>query len=255
MDVLVKEIESIVRYCGNIVLNSNNIIVDKKEGRGNVVTNYDKRIQEILMEKLSKFVYDANFICEENDVDDGIKNEGYTFIIDPIDGTSNFTRNLGLSAISVSLFKDGLPYISVCYNPYKDEMFVAEVGCGSYLNGKRIYVSNKKLNDGIVLAGNAPYRSDLQEKSLKILSDFMGVANDYRRIGSAVIELCSVACGRAEVYFELEISIWDYAAGYLIVKEAGGIITDINGEEFRFDNKCSIVASNGEEDYIKYISL
>ena len=253
MDNIVYKIEEIVKKCGNIMLNADSIVISKKEGRGNIVTNYDKKIQDILKKELSKIVDNCSFICEEDDIYDTINNSGYTFIIDPIDGTYNFSRNFNLSAISVALFKDKRPYISVCYNPYRNELFSAEEGRGAYLNGKKIHVSNRGLSEGLVLAGNAPYRSDLQEDSIKILSNFMRFANDYRRIGSAVIELCSIACGRAEVYFELEISLWDYAAGYLIVKEAGGVISDISGSDIVFDNKTSIIASNGVDDYLAYI--
>lgn len=256
MDKLVNKIENIVKVCGNKIINvsNNEIKVEDKEGRGNIVTNYDKEIQNILVEELGKLIDSVNFICEEEDMDDGISENGYTFIIDPIDGTVNFSRKLSLSAISVALFKDGQPYISVCYNPYTDELFKAEIGKGAYLNDERIYVSNKRLNEGIIMAGNAPYNVNYQNDSISILSKFMNVANDYRRIGSAVIELCSIACGRAELYFELEISVWDYAAAYLIVREAGGIITDINGNDIKFDRVSSILASNGREDYLKYIN-
>lgn len=255
MNEIVYKIENIVRLCGNKMLECdiNSINIEKKEGRGNIVTNYDKEIQNILKFELSKLISDANFICEENDIYDGIIDRGYTFIIDPIDGTINFSRSYGLSAISVALFKNGKPFVSVCYNPYKDEMFVAELNKGAYLNGRRIKVSDRGLSNGIVLAGNAPYRSDLQIDSLKILSKLMKYANDYRRIGSAVIEMCSIACGRAEVYYELDISIWDYAAAYLIVIEAGGIVSDINGNDISFDKASSIIVSNKMEDYLKYL--
>ena len=157
MDKLVNKIENIVKVCGNKIINvsNNEIKVEDKEGRGNIVTNYDKEIQNILVEELGKLIDSVNFICEEEDMDDGISENGYTFIIDPIDGTVNFSRKLSLSAISVALFKDGQPYISVCYNPYTDELFKAEIGKGAYLNDERIYVSNKRLNEGIIMAGNA----------------------------------------------------------------------------------------------------
>lgn len=177
----------------------------------------------------------------------------YTFIVDPIDGTTNFSRNLSLSAISVALLKNAEPYIGVCYNPYTNEMFVAQKGKGAYLNGKSIKVSNKKLQEGIVLTGNAPYYADMREKSLLILKNFAMIAIDFRRFGSAVIELCNIACGRAEVYFELKLQPWDYAAGMLIVEESGGNVTQMNGKKMTFDKPTSILASNNVEDYLKYL--
>lgn len=254
MDELIDEIENIVKVCAKQIINikQETIKIDNKEGVGNIVTQYDKKIQEELKAELLKLLPEANFIGEENDYGE-ILETGYTFIVDPIDGTTNFSRNLSLSAISVALLKDAEPYIGVCYNPYIDEMFVAQKGKGAYLNGESINVSNKKLHEGIVLTGNAPYYADMREKSLITLKNFAQIASDFRRFGSAVIELCNIACGRAEVYFELKLQPWDYAAGMLIVEEAGGKVTQMNGEKMTFDKPTSILASNNVEDYFKYL--
>ena len=254
MDELIAEIENIVKVCAKQIINikQETIKIDNKEGVGNIVTQYDKKIQKELKAELLKLLPEANFIGEENDYGE-ILETGYTFIVDPIDGTTNFSRNLSLSAISVALLKDAEPYIGVCYNPYIDEMFVAQKGKGAYLNGESINVSNKKLHEGIVLTGNAPYYADMREKSLITLKNFAMIASDFRRFGSAVIELCNIACGRAEVYFELKLQPWDYAAGMLIVEEAGGKVTQMNGEKMTFDKPTSILASNNVEDYFKYL--
>ena len=254
MDELLYEIENIVKISAKqiIEIKQETIEIENKEGIGNIVTQYDKKIQTELKEGLLKLLPVANFIGEENDYGKILKS-GYTFIVDPIDGTTNFSRGLSLSAISVALLKDAEPYLGVCYNPYTNEMFVAQRGKGAYLNGKLINVSNKKLNEGIVLTGNAPYYADMREKSLKILNNFANIASDFRRFGSAVLELCNIACGRAEVYFELKLQPWDFAAAMLIVEEAGGKVTQINGEKMTFDKASSILASNNTEEYIKYI--
>ena len=254
MDELIVKIENMVKVSAKQIIDIKNetIEIDNKEGIGNIVTQYDKKIQEELKSGLLKLLPEANFIGEENDYAEILKT-GYTFIVDPIDGTTNFSRNLSLSAISVALLKDAKPYIGVCYNPYTDEMFVAQKSKGAYLNGKSIKVSNKKLQEGIVLTGNAPYYADMREKSLMTLKKFAMVASDFRRFGSAVIELCNIACGRAELYFELKLQPWDYAAGMLIVEEAGGNVTQMNGEKMTFDKATSILASNNAEDYLKYL--
>ena len=254
MDELIDEIENIVKVCAKQIINikQETIKIDNKEGVGNIVTQYDKKIQEELKAELLKLLPEVNFIGEENDYGE-ILETGYTFIVDPIDGTTNFSRNLSLSAISVALLKDAEPYIGVCYNPYIDEMFIAQKGQGAYLNGKAIKVSNKKLHEGIVLTGNAPYYADMREKSLITLKNFAMIALDFRRFGSAVIELCNIACGRAELYFELKLQPWDFAAGMLIVEEAGGKVTQMNGEKMTFDKPTSILASNNVEDYFKYL--
>ena len=249
MDKLIVEIENIVKVCAKQIIDikQEKIKIDNKEGIGNIVTQYDKKIQEELKSGLLKLLPEANFIGEENDYGEILKT-GYTFIVDPIDGTTNFSRNLSLSAISVALLKDAEPYIGVCYNPYTDEMFAAQKGKGAYLNGKSIKVSNKKLQEGIVLTGNAPYYADMREQSLTILKNFSMIAADFRRFGSAVIELCNIACGRAEVHFELKLQPWDFAAGMLIVEEAGGKVTQLNGEKITFDKATSILASNNKEN-------
>lgn len=254
MDELIVKIENIVKVCAKQIIDvkQETIEIENKEGIGNIVTQYDKKIQEELKSSLLNLLPEANFIGEENDYGEILKT-GYTFIVDPIDGTTNFSRNLSLSAISVALLKDAEPYIGVCYNPYIDEMFIAQKGKGAYLNGKSIKVSNKKLQEGILLTGNAPYYADMREKSLKIIKKIAMIASDFRRFGSAVIELCNIACGRAELYFELKLQPWDYAAGMLIVKEAGGNVSQMNGEKITFDKAISILASNNAEDYLKYL--
>ena len=118
---------------------------------------------------------------------------------------------------------------------------------------EELKVSNKKLHEGIVLTGNAPYYADMREKSLITLKNFAMIALDFRRFGSAVIELCNIACGRAELYFELKLQPWDFAAGMLIVEEAGGKVSQMNGEKMFFDKPTSIFASNNKEDYLKYL--
>ena len=254
MDELIFGIANIVKVCAKqiIEIKQGTIEIENKEGIGNIVTQYDEKIQIKLKTELLKLLPEANFIGEENDYGTILKS-GFTFIVDPIDGTTNFSRGMSLSAISVALLKDAEPYIGVCYNPYTDEMFIAQKGKGAYLNGKSIQVSNKKLNEGIVLTGNAPYYADMRENSLKILNNFAVIATDFRRFGSAVIELCNIACGRAEVYFELKLQPWDFAAGMLIVEEAGGKVSQMNGEKMIFDKAISLLASNTAEDYLKYV--
>lgn len=158
-----------------------------------------------------------------------------------------------MSAISVALLKNDTPIIAVCYNSYLKEMYTAIKDCGAFLNDKKIHVSNKKLKDGILLCGCAPYYDELRKESLDIQNKLSLIASDYRRYSSAVIELCNIASGKAELYFELKLMPWDYAAGSLIVQEAGGKITTISGKKIQYNDSSSIIASNKVEDYIKYI--
>ena len=253
MDTL-KEIEKIVKKIGLELkqVDINKLELEEKDGVGNIVTNYDKYVQKYLKEKLLKLFPEAGFIGEENDekIDDF---KEYVFIVDPIDGTMNFARNLSSSMISVALLKNKENYISVCYNPYLDEMYTAKKNEGAYLNGKKIHVSNKTLKNGLFLCGSAPYYEELRKKSLEIQKKLFEVSSDFRRFGSAVVELCNIASGKAEVYFELKLQPWDFAAGMLIVEEAGGQVTDIDGNKLNPFKSSSLLATNKKENYIEYM--
>ena len=242
---LVDKIADAVRECGKIMLNAVRTaeMINAKEGHANFVTTYDKKVQEALRERLLEILPDAVFVGEEDDIHASIA-KGFAYIVDPIDGTTNFIKDYHVSAISVGLTKDGEKYIGVVYNPYLDEMFTAERGSGAYLNGQPIHVSGKPLSEGIVLFGTAPYYEELSQKSFQMAYDYFKQALDIRRSGSAAIDLCSIAAGRAELYFELRLSPWDYAAGALIVEEAGGIVTTVAGREIMLERPCSLLATN-----------
>lgn len=256
MKEIQQEIENIILECGNLIVNADrdNLGIENKEGKANIVTKYDKLVQEKLKMELLNLIPKALFIGEEEELNSKISKRGYTFIVDPIDGTTNFSRNVKMSAISVALLKDGEPIIGMCYNPYTDEMYTAKKGEGAYLNNEKIKVSDKRLKDGIVLCGCSPYYDSLRKKSLEIQKNFSMIASDYRRFGSAVIEICSIASGKAEVYFELKLMPWDYAAASLILKEAGGKISTIEGHEIDYNKPSSVIASNGVENYFMYLN-
>lgn len=243
---LLEQMIECVKECGEIILNADRTacMVDAKVGEANFVTTYDKRVQEVLQEKLLKILPEATFVGEEEDIHASIE-KGYAFIVDPIDGTTNFIKDYHTSAISVGLTKDGEQYMGVVYQPYLNEMFTAIKGQGAYLNGKQIHVSKEPLSNGIVLFGTAPYYHELNRSSFELAYEYFQKALDVRRSGSAAIDLCTIAAGRAELFFELRLSPWDYAAGALIVKEAGGKITTVEGNEITLETPCSVKAWNG----------
>ncbi len=252
MNEVYDKMKSLIIECGNILIDKvENIEIDVKDGNNNIVTNYDILIQNKLKNELLKLIPDSCFIGEENDFN--YKDSEYMFIVDPIDGTTNFSRNLNMSSISIALLKNNEVIIGLCYNPYSKELYEARKGMGSFLNGKKITVSDKLLKNGIALCGCSPYYDDLRKKSIEISNKLILNSSDFRRFGSAVIELCNIASGKAEVYFELKLMPWDYAAASLIVEEAGGLITTIEGDKIQFKNPSSILASNNKEDYLKYI--
>ena len=149
-----------------------------------------------------------------------------------------------MSCVSVALVEDGLVQLGIIYNPYLDELFLAKRGEGAFCNDKRLQVSNQPLSNGLVLFGTSPYDASLREASFKLAYEQFKQALERRRSGSAALDLCAIAAGRAELYFEMKLSPWDYAAGSLIVEEAGGIVTTLDGDRITFDKPCSVLARN-----------
>ena len=220
---LMDQMIRIIKEGGEIILSARHIgeTVTAKDGKGNFVTAYDKKVQAFLFERLGELLPEAVFAGEEEESHPDVKN-GYAFIIDPIDGTMNFMKGYRRSAISVGLLKEGVPCAGIVYNPYAGEVFSAIRGKGAFLNGNRIYVADEGLSEQLVLFGTSPYDQELYERTFRICYALFQKCPDIRRSGSAAIDLCDVACGRAGLYFELMLSPWDYAAGCLILAEAGG---------------------------------
>ena len=165
--------------------------------------------------------------------------------MDPIDGTTNFMKDYHMSCISVGMTYNGELLAGVVYNPYLEEVYYARKGRGAFCNGKRINVSNEAIDNGIVLFGTAPYYPEMKEKTFKIAMDYYDRALDLRRSGSAALDMCAIAAGRAEVFFECVLCPWDFAAGTLLVREAGGCVTTLEGEEITLEKRCSLLATNG----------
>jgi len=242
------ELESIcelVRACGLFIkdIDRDHLHVDAKSGRADLVTQYDKQVQERLRTGLLEIMPDAHFVGEEGSTQQ-FAPTGTFFIVDPIDGTTNFIKDYHFSCISVALVVDNAAELGVIYNPYADEMFYAQRGEGAFCNGKRLHVSNEPLENGIVVFGTAPYHEELNEKTFQLAYAYFKKALDVRRSGSAALDLCTIAAGRAELFFELVLSPWDYAAGALIVEEAGGLVSDYDGRPLAYDRPCSVLARN-----------
>ncbi len=246
---MISTIIDIVKSCIPIMLEAKNISdsVTAKEGHGNFVTAFDKRMQAALIEKLTKEFPQAKFLGEEDESrEENDLNHGMVFVIDPIDGTSNFMNGLNYSCVSVGVVVDGKRYAGVVYNPYNDECFSAEKGHGAYLNGRQIHVSNTELAHSLVLFGTAPYYEELWDRTFALARDYCSRGMDLRRSGSAALDLCSVACGRAGLFFELKLQPWDFTAGIVLIEEAGGYVADENGNELPLFEASSIWACNSK---------
>lgn len=245
MRKILQDIVGVARDAVSIMLEAKTIEATKeaKAGHANFVTAYDKRVQDFLYDRLKMVVPDAVFIGEEEKEHQALP-EGYAFIIDPIDGTTNFMMGYNCSCISIALLKGGEPVIGMVYNPYANEVFTAIKGQGAYLNDEPIHVREGSIEDSIVLVGTAPYYEEFFESTFDKIYKVFHHCIDIRRSGSAAIDLCNVAAGRVGLYFEQSLCPWDYAAGSLIVKEAGGEYVPIDGSDLQYENRCGGVAGS-----------
>ena len=250
-DRIFKQIEELAHDCGRILkaADRSKINPDSKDGHANFVTEYDVQVQSKIREGLMKILPEAGFFGEEGE-HTSFPDDEWVFIVDPIDGTTNFMKGLDLSAIAISLLHNMERVFGLVYNPFREEMFTAVKGQGALLNGKPIKVSALPLEKGIVMFGTSPYYEDLPKKAFDKALFYMDKCIDVRRLGSAELDLCYVACGRAELYFEPLIQPWDYAAGSLIVEEAGGTVTQWDGSEFDITKACSCVAKGSGAAWI-----
>lgn len=254
---LLKQIEAIVREAGDIVLSAKDVlsVTQQKTSAADLVTAYDVKVENFLKERLPKLVEGSVFFGEE-EKEKQDPSHGWAFIVDPIDGTANFVRGLSQSAVSVALAKDGKVEYAVALDPYRNEMFTAKRGCGAYMNGQPIHVSDRPLSRGIFGMGSAPYNKDLHPATLDLLGQMFERSCDFRRMGAAVLDLCALACGRLDAFFEYELSPWDYAAGSLLITEAGGSISTLEGEELPIVKKCTVWASNAvNKDVLKELKV
>lgn len=240
------------KKCGDVMKNADrsNTGEESKEGHGNLVTKYDRMIQNMLQEGLKEIMPEAVFYGEEEDIHQDIS-KGFAFIVDPIDGTTNFIMDANYSAISIGLVKDLERIAGAVYNPYTDEMFTAIKGQGAFLNGKRIHVSDRDLSESLAIFGTAPYYEEFGHSAFRLAEKYYDKALDVRRYGTASLDLCMVASGKAAIYFEQRLSPWDFAAGSLIVDEAGGITCDFNGDPLKVNIKTSVIGMNKTSSMLK----
>lgn len=241
---LIKDMCAVATRCGEIILAAGEHImsVKKKSSYRDLVTEYDMRVQEYAQEALVKLYPQACFFCEESN-DGKIPDASMLFVIDPIDGTVNFIHGLNHSCTSIACLIDGKPVAGVIYNPYAKEMFCGADGFGAKLNGRDIRATESELLNTLVIFGTAPYNDESTDVTFDHVRDIYDLCLDVRRSGSAALDLCDIACGRVGLFFESSLSLWDYAAGAIILKQAGGVCFDLAGEEISFAKaKSSVLA-------------
>ncbi len=217
------------------------------KAKKDLVTKYDVGIENFLKEKFSNEFKEFNLIAEESDNSDIKFNN--SIIIDPIDGTTNFVNGVPHTAISVGVYKDKKPFYGIVYNPILNELYEAQVEKGAFLNGKKIEVSKENDFQKALIATGFPYTSgtnqDDLDSVLTMMKNVLPNCQDIRRLGSASLDLCYVAKGVFDSYYEMNLKPWDVSAGIIILSEAGGEFTNEKGEHYSlFDDKY-IVATNG----------
>jgi myo-inositol-1(or 4)-monophosphatase len=212
------------------------------KGAVNLVTEMDFRAERIIVSEIRRHFPEHAFLAEEK-VQEQTPSP-YRWIIDPLDGTTNYAHGYPTYAVSIALGKEGEIILGVVYDPSREELFVAEKGKGARLNGRRMTVSKTSRLSKSLLATGFPY--DLRESPVKNFDHFRNFAlrtHAVRRCGSAALDLCYVAAGRFDGFWEMKLGPWDLAAGSLIVQEAGGRVTDFRGRRLGLDGR-QVLASN-----------
>ena len=235
-----KASKTVIRDFGEI----ENLQVSLK-GPGDFVTNCDKKVEKILIDELLKARPSYSILSEE--IGEINNDDSFKWIIDPIDGTSNFLHGVPHFAISVGLEHNKEIICGIIYDPIKDEMFTAEKGNGSYLNNQRMRVSSRSKLEGCMIFTGGPKReAKNKELALKEYYKFSTkVLTPIRKLGSASLDMAYVAAGRCDGFWQRNLNYWDIAAGIILVKEAGGFVTDFQGENQYIKNK-TVLATNSK---------
>jgi len=216
-----------------------------KKGAADFVSAADLKAEQILFEELSKGRPKYGFVMEERGEIEGADNSN-RWVVDPLDGTTNFLHGLPQFAVSISLERDRQPYAGVIFNPAANELYWAEKGEGAWMNDKRIRVSSRTALEESLFATGLPFKGKPgRERSLKEVDKVLAETAGVRRFGSAALDLAFVAAGRFDAYWERDLNSWDVGAGIVLVREAGGIVAEIDGGS-RPMHAGSILAANAE---------
>jgi myo-inositol-1(or 4)-monophosphatase len=238
LEQITSQVSALARQTGEFVRNAAaNFSTENIEYKGlnDMVSFVDKETEIRLVDGLKKILPEAGFIAEEG-TGELTENQTLAWIIDPVDGTTNYMHGIPVFAISIALMQDKKIVSGVVYEVNRDECFAAWLGGGAYLNEKPIKVSSAKyLKDSLVATGFPYYDFELMENYIQILKELMQKSHGLRRLGAAAVDLAYTACGRFEGFFEYNLKPWDVAAGTLIVQEAGGTVRDFKGgDDFVF---------------------
>jgi len=235
---------SIVKQAGTIIRDR---IFDAQptllKDKFNFATPVDYEVQEFIIGKLAQIVPDSAFLAEEDHFDRYDISQPL-WVLDPIDGTTNFIHGYPHVAISLALVRHNKILFGIVYNPIAKELFYSQVGNGSYLNDQRIMISSNKTLDNCIIGFGLPYNRRKSDFLFQKAQQVFSRCQDIKRKGPASLDIAYVSCGRLDGYFELDLHPWDFVAGILILEEAGGRITDWSGLPLSIDRSNNIIASN-----------
>ena len=250
----------------NIVIEASSLMltddfqVTEKDGVSNIVTSSDIAVQEFLRVRLKKLLPDCGFLCEEEDQHD--LGHEYVWIVDPIDGTANYARGIRECGICVGLRHNSEMELAAVYLPRTDELFTAERGKGAFLHhpqsgkpAKRLHVSERPFKDCVMFTALSLYHKEYAKVCSDVIYNVFMQCNDIRRFGSAASEICYLAKGVCELFFEYILSPWDFAAASLILEEAGGVLCDLQGKPLDHTKPSGILAANNKENLDRLVAI
>lgn len=251
---ILEKMEKAARRGGAIMLSAENADKDvhAKPGTANYVTKYDSLVQQAMRKELSWIFPQAGFLGEEDGAD-VVGNADWEWIVDPIDGTTNFIHRYHHSAVSIALAYHRESIAGVVYDPYTDEVYKAVRGGGAFLNDRPVHVSDLPLASGLCGFGTSPYHRHLADRTFETAKQLFLHAADIRRSGSAAKDLCDIAAGRLDLDFEIILQPWDFAAAKVIIEEAGGCMGHLDGTELDLYAPNEILAGNPKcfEEFVR----
>lgn len=241
---ILSEIERLMKEASKIFFDLDPQNNFEMKGRNDFVTEVDFKVQEVLEGELLKLIEGSNLLAEEKGKSSA-EIKDYTWVLDPVDGTSNLVHGFQHSVISLALIEKSEIVIGAVYDPYRDEFYSAIKGQGSRLNAKVIRVSNnEELANSLIGVGTGGGRLGRVDETFEMMRFIYENTNGIRRIGSAALEMCYSACGRYDAFIEDDLNLWDYAGGTLIVREAGGQVINMHGEEVTCERRGGIISGS-----------
>lgn len=235
----------LVRQAGKLLHDREGSSHIRKKGRADYVTQVDMAVQAFFARELPQRWPHIQFMSEEQSNAD-LDPNAPMWVLDPVDGTCNLIHDLGMSAISLALVEGGQVVLGIVYNPFTGELFHAVRGQGAFLNGVPMHVSDQaELADSVIAIGTSPYHKEWAAENFPLFCRLFEEASDIRRMGSAALDLAYVACGRLDAFVERGLKPWDFAAGILLVEEAGGQVRDYQGNAPIPTQPSDMFAHNG----------